>query len=68
MLDSNVHDLVASDTATKDAILSGIRRGRLTLVSTHIQRDELTCAPDTKREAPLDIYRLAEIVQTVVRI
>lgn len=64
MLDSNVHDLVVANRATKDAIVTAIRGGRLTLVSTHVQRDELSCAPATKRDALLDIYKLAEIVPT----
>jgi hypothetical protein len=64
MLESNVHDLVAADPAVRAAIVSGINSGRLTLISAHIQRDELTRAPEAKREGLLDVYRLAEIEKT----
>jgi hypothetical protein len=64
MLDSNVHDLIVADMAAKDEIVKGIKGGRLKLISTHIQRDELTCAPDPKRDVLLAIYELAEPVPT----
>jgi len=64
MLDSNVHDLIAADQAVMDAILKRIQDGRLRLVSTHIQRDELSRAPKLKRTALLAIYGLAEKIST----
>lgn len=64
MLDSNVHDLIVADQATKDAILKRIAEGRLKLISTHVQRDELSLAPSTKRDALLAIYQLNDVVQT----
>ncbi|MCP4620208.1 MAG: hypothetical protein GY844_27690 [Bradyrhizobium sp.] len=64
MLDSNVHDLVVVDQAAKDAILKHIADGRLKLISTHVQRDELSLAPSPMRDALLAIYELTEVVQT----
>jgi len=64
MLDSNVHDLIAADQQVKDAILKRIADGRLKLVSTHVQRDELSLAPPPKRDALLAIYELSEVAQT----
>ena len=34
------------------------------LISTHVQRDELSLAPDHKRDALLAIYELSEVAQT----
>ena len=64
MLDSNVHDLVAADQAVLAAIRQRIADGRLKLVSTHVQRDELSVAPKQKRAALLAIYELSEKVST----
>jgi hypothetical protein len=64
MLDSNVHDLVAADPAVLLAMQKRIEDGQLELVSTHIQRDELSRAPEPKRSALLTIYGLAEKVLT----
>jgi len=64
MLDSNVHDLVAADQAVLTAIRQRIADGRLKLVSTHVQRDELSGAPEQKRAALLAIYELSEKVST----
>ena len=60
----NVHDLIVADQATKDAILKRITDGRLKLISTHVQRDELSLAPSPKRDALLEIYELNDVVQT----
>lgn len=64
MLDSNVHDLIVADQHVKAAILKRIAEGRLKLVSTHVQRDELSLAPPLKRDALLAIYDLSEVAQT----
>jgi predicted nucleic acid-binding protein len=64
MLDSNVHDLVAADPSTLAAIKQRIADGQLKLISTHIQRDELSRAPEPKRTQLLKIYGLAEKVST----
>ncbi len=64
MLDSNVHDLVAADHAVLSAIQERIADGRLKFVSTHVQRDELSLAPEPKRAALMAIYELAESVST----
>ncbi|WP_315737550.1 MULTISPECIES: hypothetical protein [unclassified Bradyrhizobium] len=64
MLDSNVHDLVAADQVVIGAIQERIADGQLTLVSTHVQRDELSLAPEPKRAALLEIYGLAGKVST----
>ncbi len=37
MLDSNVHDLIVADQATKDAILKRIAEGRLKRVAFQVQ-------------------------------
>jgi predicted nucleic acid-binding protein len=64
MLDSNVHDLIANDQSVLSAIQQRIADGRLTLVSTHVQRDELSRALEPKRAALLEIYGLDESVST----
>jgi predicted nucleic acid-binding protein len=64
MLDSNVHDLIATDQSVLRAIRQCIADSRFKLVSTHVQRDELSLAPEPKRAALLAIYGLAESVST----
>ena len=64
MLDSNVHDLIVADQQVKAAILKRIAGGRLKLISTHVQRDELSLAPAQKRDALLAIYELSDVAQT----
>jgi hypothetical protein len=64
MLDSNVHDLIVADQQVKAAILKRIADGRLKLISTHVQRDELSLAPAHKRDALLAIYELSDVAQT----
>jgi hypothetical protein len=64
MLDSNVHDSIAADLAVLEAIRKRIEDGQLTLVSTHIQRDELSRAPEPKRTALLAIYDLTQTIPT----
>jgi predicted nucleic acid-binding protein len=64
MLDSNVHDLIVVDQQVKAAVLKRIADGRLKLVSTHVQRDELSLAPAHKRDALLAIYELSDVAQT----
>jgi hypothetical protein len=64
MLDSNVHDLIMTDRAVLSEIRQRVAGGRLTFVSTHVQRDELSLAPEPKRAELLAIYGLAEKVST----
>ena len=64
MLDSNVYDLVVANPATRDAINRCANDGRLKLITTHVQRDELSKAPVQKREALLCIYGQAMSVHT----
>ena len=64
MLDSNVHDLIVADQQVKAAILKRIADGRLKLISTHVQCDELSLAPSPKRDALLAIYELNDIART----
>ncbi len=64
MLDSNVHDLVVANPATRDGINRCINDGRLKLIATHVQRDELSKAPADKRDAMLCIYGQAMSVHT----
>lgn len=64
MFDTNVHDLVASDPVVLNAVRQSIADGRLKLITTHIQRDELSRAPEPKRTALLNIFELAEVVAT----
>ena len=64
MLDSNVHDLIAANDWALNSIKQRIAENRLKLVSTHVQRDELSLAPEQKRAALLEIYGLADKVPT----
>src|SRR5258707_10686409 len=64
MLDSNVHDLIAADQSVFSAIKERIADSRLQLVSTHVQRDELSLAPEPKRAVLLAIYGMSESVST----
>jgi hypothetical protein len=45
MLDSNVHDLVAKDATLKALIEQCQRDGRIRVLSTHIQADQLAAIP-----------------------
>jgi hypothetical protein len=64
MLDSNVHDLIVANPRIRDAINRRINSGALKLITTHVQRDELSSAPADKREALLCIYGQAMSVHT----
>ncbi len=64
MLDSNIHDLIVANPAACDAVKRSIEDGRLKLVSTHVQHDELKRAPEPKRTTLLEIYDLAELRPT----
>jgi hypothetical protein len=64
MLDSNVHDLIIADQRSIDAIARRIEGGELKLISTHVQRDELSLAPETKRAALMEIYKMSQSVPT----
>lgn len=64
MLDSNVHDLIVANPATRDAINRRINDGRLRLIATHVQRDELSRAPADRRDALLCVYGQAISVNT----
>jgi hypothetical protein len=64
MLDSNVHDLIVADQQLKEAVLKRIADGRLKLIGSHVQRDELSLAPLPKRNELLAIYELSDVAQT----
>jgi predicted nucleic acid-binding protein len=64
MLDSNVHDRLEADQAVLGILREHIAEGRIKLVSTHVQRDELSLAPEPKRTALMAIYGLTESVST----
>jgi hypothetical protein len=64
MLDSNVHDLIIADQRSLGAIAQRIDRGELKLISTHVQRDEISLAPEAKREALMEIYGMSQSVPT----
>ena len=64
MLDSNVHDLIAADQAVLGALRKCIDEGRLKLISTHVQRDELSRTSEPKRTALMAMYGLTEGVST----
>ncbi|NEU97504.1 hypothetical protein [Bradyrhizobium uaiense] len=64
VLDSNVHDLVVDDQVALSAMQRRVAEGRLTLVSTHVQRDELSRAPEPRRAALLAICGMVEKVST----
>lgn len=53
MLDSNAIDPLLDDAAFLAAVVSAIATGRLALVVTHIQADELAEAKDPRRSALL---------------
>jgi len=56
MIDSMIYDLIVADSAVQADIEAAMARGSLTLVSTHIQRDQLSHIPDEiKRLAVLGI-------------
>jgi predicted nucleic acid-binding protein len=56
MLDTNIFDRLVADDATLAAVLAAITAGQLTIVSTHIQRDQLQAIPDSvKRDKVLAI-------------
>lgn len=65
MLDSNVHDLIAADQAVLGVLRECLAEGRIKLVSTHVQRDELSRTPEPKRTALMAIYGLTESVSTI---
>lgn len=64
MLDSNIHDLIAANAVAKQTVLNRIRSGQLKLITTHIQRDEISKAPAEKRESLLEIFDFGEVVPT----
>jgi predicted nucleic acid-binding protein len=58
MIDSNIHDKIVLSSNTMERIESAIRSNQLTLISTHIQRDQLLNIPNSKalhREAVLQV-------------
>jgi hypothetical protein len=64
MLDSNAYDAVLEDEALLSSLLSGIKTGRVSLVCTHIQMDELGKAAEPKRSEFAAILRFAHQVPT----
>jgi hypothetical protein len=64
MLDSMVHDLVVADEALLTLLNAKVAAGALTLLSTHVQHDELSRIPDQqKRDSVLSV----PVTRTVTR-
>lgn len=56
MLDSHIHDLIVGNPALREVVDTAQAAGKLTLVSTHVQHDELSRISDEqKRDAVLGI-------------
>ncbi len=64
MLDSMVHDLVAADASVLALIKAKLEDGTLTLVSTHVQRDELSRIPDDEKR---DAVQSIPVARTATR-
>ncbi|MGY2876541.1 putative nucleic acid-binding protein [Marmoricola sp. URHA0025 HA25] len=63
LFDSNVYDVFADDEGLRQTLGDPIDGGRLHLLTTHVQRDELTAVGDARRrERLLGVLRLAEPV------
>ena len=61
MLDTNVFDLIVADAPLAEAVRDAAVAGRITLVTTHIQEDQIAAIrDDEKREAILRIPRSVE--------
>ena len=58
MLDTMIFDLIVADASFADAVRDAARSGAITIVTTHIQEDQIAEIPDDeKREAILHIPR-----------
>ena len=64
MLDSNVYDEVIADEKIRELVQKAVDAGRLTLVSTHVQMDELERASESKRSKLLELHAKTEQVAT----
>lgn len=53
MLDSMIYDLVASEQELSDRIKAAVVKGTMTVLSTHIQEDQLAATPDLTKRNPL---------------
>jgi rRNA-processing protein FCF1 len=57
LLDGNVIDFLADDLEARKIVEDALARGRLTLIQTHILRDELNQIPNAKKRARLKPIR-----------
>src|SRR5688500_8801051 len=48
-LDTNVFDLLAADDETLEVVAGLLQEGKIELVTTHVQRDELAEIPDAEK-------------------
>ena len=62
MFDSNVFDVLVDRTEVGSKVHSAVSEGRIEVISTHVQRDELSATPDPAKRA-----RLLEIFADLVR-
>ncbi|AXK81124.1 hypothetical protein DW352_11720 [Pseudolabrys taiwanensis] len=51
MLDTNIFDALVADPSTLAKLLAAVAEGRMTILSTHIQRDQLGRIPDDEKRA-----------------
>jgi predicted nucleic acid-binding protein len=62
MLDTMIFDHIVADAAFAEVVQDAARRGSMTIVTTHVQEDQIAAIPDDeKREA------ISRIPRTVVR-
>lgn len=65
IFDSNVYDVFADSEARRQTLSGAIGAGRLRLLTTHIQRDELAAVTDARRREQLfEVLRLAVPIAT----
>lgn len=50
MLDSNVFDHIVANDAVKAKVQTAVREGKIRIITTHIQEDELAEIPNKKRK------------------
>ncbi|WGY03336.1 PIN domain-containing protein [Nocardioides sp. QY071] len=65
IFDSNVYDVFADNGVRRQTLSGAISAGRLRLLTTHIQRDELAAVTDARRREQLfEVLRLADPIAT----
>jgi hypothetical protein len=56
MLDTNIYDLLVADAPTLQLVEDRVAAGRISIITTHVQVDQLIDIPDaTKRQAVLSV-------------